>query len=547
MKTAIYLRISDKDYHPYERFIEDDEFDESNSIDNQRILIRDFIRIHPDICDDVIEYTDDGFTGTNFNRPAFQRMMRDIRLGTIDTVIVKDLSRLGRDYIDTGDYLDQIFPLLSVRVIAVNSSYDSNDHIGDVSGMEVFLLNFINAMYSRDLSRKRKTSDRARWASGKTSVKNVPYGYDRKLKSAEWLIDEEAAETVRFIFKKAASGWTLRNIVDALNKKQIIPPGLYKKKKYGYKTDFKVASHENIWDASKVRVILERKEYYGNLVVHKSESIEYMYDKCRLIPKEEQIEFTDHHIPIISKELYDSAQSIFKSCKHNKSSRNRNYSLKYRIKCGNCRLAFGYRDVGGKEICYCGHKSRSGESCTCTGNTFSYNEIEKNVYELLNKSISNMKQLDKMLDVALATELPSVEEKIKNLESKLAVLKADRMRQYENYSEGKIRSEIYLKYKSDITKKINDVENEIDDLRNHIEQNDSISKELKYKSQAADKIINEPGLNQKMAKHFIKEVYVHDIDKIEISYTYDDLISKLLERNNGLLNKYFPETLQTLF
>ena len=235
MKTAVYLRISDKDYNPE---LEYDEFTESNSIDNQRLLILDYISAHDDIDSDVIEYVDDGYTGTNFNRPAFQKMMKDIKDGKSDTVIVKDLSRLGRDYIETGDYLEQIFPLLGVRVIAINSNYDSNDHIGDVAGIDVVITNFINAMYSRDLSRKRKTADRARWANGSSCVKNVPYGYERKLKTTEWTIDEEAGKVVEYIFRKAASGWTLKMIVDSLNEEKIDPPGLYKKKKLNYKTSF---------------------------------------------------------------------------------------------------------------------------------------------------------------------------------------------------------------------------------------------------------------------------------------------------------------------
>lgn len=537
MKTAIYLRISDKDYHPEKREYERDEFDESNSIDNQRLLIQDYIRLHDNISDDTVEYVDDGFTGTHFNRPAFQRMISDIKAGKIDTIIVKDLSRLGRDYIETGDYIEQIFPLLSVRVIAINSNYDSDNHKGDVAGIEVVISNFINAMYSRDLSRKRKTSDRARWAAGKSSVKNVPYGYVRKLRTTEWEIDEETGPVVEFIFKKAATGWTLRQIVNHLNDKGVLPPGLYKKVKNNYKIDFKVASHENIWDSDKVRTILQRKEYYGNLVVHKSESVEYMYFKPKQIPKEEQIELQDHHIPIISKELYDAAQTIFVSRKRN-GYKSHDYSLKSKIHCGNCRLTFDYADLNGRQICYCGHKKIAGKYSSCTGKTFSYEMIEKKVFEMLENTLINMRHLESMMETVVETEVPELSEKLKQIETKVEILKSDRIRQYEAYSEGKLTSEIYLKQKAEITESINRCENEIDVLKNRVEDDMNLSYEVKSRNRFAGEVLHDSVLNKRMANHFIEKVYVHDMDRIELEYTFAGLLDRVIERNDEVIKKY---------
>ena len=174
MNVAIYLRLSMADGDLVEK-----NKKESNSIENQRLLLQDFILHDPELYGEVIEYVDDGYTGTNFDRPAFQQMITDAKSGLIQVVLVKDLSRLGRNYIEIGDYLDQIFPRLGVRVIAVCSRYDSNDHLGDVSGTDTAITNFINAMYSRDLSMRFKSSYKTRLKTGNIHASILPYGYKK--------------------------------------------------------------------------------------------------------------------------------------------------------------------------------------------------------------------------------------------------------------------------------------------------------------------------------------------------------------------------------
>ena len=148
MNIGIYLRLSMADGD-----LEEKNKKESNSIENQRLLLQEYILNHPELYGEVIEYVDDGYTGTNFERPAFQQMITDAKNDLIQVILAKDLSRLGRNYIEMGDYLDQIFPRLGVRVIAVGSGYDSNDHLGDVSGLDAAITNFIKIIL-----KKRKTT-----------------------------------------------------------------------------------------------------------------------------------------------------------------------------------------------------------------------------------------------------------------------------------------------------------------------------------------------------------------------------------------------------
>ena len=202
-KTAIYIRLSDEDNN-----VDGIVKPESNSVAAQRILIRDYMqRNNFSTPADTLEYVDDGFSGTNFQRPAFRRMMDDAKHGEIGCIIVKDFSRFGRDHLETGNYLERIFPLLGIRFISVNDQFDSEDCMGMTGGMSVALKNIINSMYSRDLSKKVKSAMGTRAVRGEYMGAFAPYGYVKNPDNVHQLIpDEEAAEVVRFVFTMAAEG-----------------------------------------------------------------------------------------------------------------------------------------------------------------------------------------------------------------------------------------------------------------------------------------------------------------------------------------------------
>lgn len=167
-KIAIYLRLSLADGD-----LKKGSKDESNSIENQRMLLHDYIGKQEDLFGEIVEYVDDGYTGTNFNRPAFQKMIVDLKQGDIKVIMVKDLSRLGRDYIGVGDYIEQIFPLMGVRFIAVNNSFDSMRLNNGTPGIEVAVSNLVNNMYSRDIAKKIRAALETNWKNGKATCTNI--------------------------------------------------------------------------------------------------------------------------------------------------------------------------------------------------------------------------------------------------------------------------------------------------------------------------------------------------------------------------------------
>ena len=202
--------------------------DESNSIENQRMLLCDYIGKQEDLVGEIVEYVDDGYTGTNFNRPAFQKMIVDLKQGDIKVIVVKDLSRLGRDYIGVGDYIEQIFPLMGVRFIAVNNSFDSMKLNNGTPGIEVAVSNLVNNMYSRDIAKKVRAALETNWKNGKATCTNVPFGYVwNKKGKRRWEIDPEAAACVKKVFELALSGRNTTQIAYGMNELQFPTPGLY--------------------------------------------------------------------------------------------------------------------------------------------------------------------------------------------------------------------------------------------------------------------------------------------------------------------------------
>lgn len=162
------------------------------------MLLHDYIGKQEDLFGEIVEYVDDGYTGTNFNRPAFQKMIVDLKQGDIKVIMVKDLSRLGRDYIGVGDYIEQIFPLMGVRFIAVNNSFDSMKLNNGTPGIEVAVSNLVNNMYSRDIAKKIRAALETNWKNRKATCTNVPFGYVWNKKGGRrWEIDPEAAVCVK--------------------------------------------------------------------------------------------------------------------------------------------------------------------------------------------------------------------------------------------------------------------------------------------------------------------------------------------------------------
>jgi DNA invertase Pin-like site-specific DNA recombinase len=523
---AFYLRISMADGD-----LGKDNKDESNSIENQRELLKSFIEADENFTDEVFEYIDDGYTGTNFNRPAFRRMIDDAKKGRIHTIIVKDLSRLGRDYIGVGDYLEQIFPVLGVRFIALNSNYDSNKYIGKTMGLDMAVNNLVNSMYSRDISKKVKAGFRSRWQQGYSTTGRVPYGYikDKSAKGG-WCIDAEAAKIIRLIFEKACEGWNTKQIVEYLNEHGIATPGTYAENNKRYGGHRKVPDSECLWDIGKVKTIICRYEYTGAFVHSKRENVQVGSHITRKVPEHKQIVIEDGHDAIISKELFDKAQQCIRYIKKPSFKMDNQYALRGKARCGVCRLALSRLELSYGAAYSCSHKMSSGSKSMCCDEYIPAGIVESAVLHSLKTQLKIIRELGLHLEERERSEKQNRLSDTRQLESEIEILKAERIRQYEAYADGVIGRDEYLTKKSELTEKIETLQDSLDRLRLLLEQGSEIADGISNINEKSAAYMGYDTLTKEMVDAFIGMVYVYDEHKIEVEFLFDDLLKTMAEK-----------------
>ncbi len=348
--AAAYLRLS----------MEERGGTESNSIDGQRSLIRRYMDTHGLLA--VKEYVDDGWSGTNFNRPAFQEMMKDCRAGKIGCIVVKDLSRLGRNYIETGRYLERIFPTMGIRFIAVMDSYDSFHTRSGEDDLLVPMKNLINDCYVRDLSMKIRARQDQQRRAGEFIGGLAPFGYvkDPVIKN-HLVIDEPAAHTVRLIFRLKLGGRNSTAIAEYLNGIGAQTP-YQRKRELGIKCSGGATPTEaQQWYPATVHDILGNEVYTGTVVQGKFRKISYRVKRCVQVDREDWIRVEGMHEPIVSREIFDLVGSL--QVRDARTSRGQETLslLSGFVRCGECGETLP-RNVNGSGCSY-RHSSRSVRPC----------------------------------------------------------------------------------------------------------------------------------------------------------------------------------------
>jgi len=299
-KAALYIRLSS----------EDGDKQESNSVTSQRKILSKYVEGLPDT--EIYEYyIDDGYSGTSFDRPAFKKMMEDVYAGNVNCVIVKDLSRFGRNYSQASYYVDEIFKPLKVRFIAINSAYDSfSSNTNAMTDCISFgITNVINESYAAATSVSVRNTLSVFREEGKFVGSHAPYGYKKSPENKHQLIiDEEAAEVVRWIFEKFVSGTSITGIVRSLNKRGVPNPSKYKALK-GVKPE--KYRNDGLWCERTVRRFLENRTFIGDMVQGKHEKLSYKSKKIVPVDKQDWCVVEGTHEPIIDKKTFDKAQSLF--------------------------------------------------------------------------------------------------------------------------------------------------------------------------------------------------------------------------------------------
>lgn len=518
IRAAAYLRLS----------IEDGDKAESNSIGNQRELIRDFVAERPELHL-VGEYADDGYTGTNFDRPGFQKMMDGVRSGEIDTIIVKDLSRFGRDYIGVGEYMEQIFPLLGVRLISINDNYDSSNYNGTTLGMDLIVSNLVNTMYCRDAGKKLRTANRVKWRKGISTASAAPFGYQfDPNKKGSYIIDPPAAKIVRRIFDLAILGLGTREIAMALNDENAPVPSVYNRehKAYGKETTYTIAP-VILWDSSRVWKILTAYVYTGAMVLGKSQRLISGKKIIRIVPKGQQYITEGTHEAIVSREEFEKAQLVIRNNGHRVVMGSVDFPLKGKIRCGNCRRVLGYDYKQASPIFWCREGMELIGQTQCSSEIYQASDIENAVFQALKKELS-------LLD-SLYSDIKKEEQSLKEasrkasrrktlMEQELKNLKGEKMRMYEEYAAGTLSLDNYKSKKLECDRKITEVQDKIEQFKAEESVKSVVPGTVRAAAEQAENFLHGTRLTASMVSAFIENVYVHEGGRIVVRFKYEQSI-----------------------
>lgn len=509
-RTAIYIRLSDEDEN-----IDGNIKAESNSVAAQRILIKDYIQRNS-LLGETAEYVDDGYSGTNFRRPAFARMMEDAKKGEIACIIVKDFSRFGRDHLETGNYLERIFPLLGIRFISVNDQFDSKDCVGMTGGMSVALKNIVNSMYSRDLSKKVKSAMGIRASRGEYMGALVPYGYLKNPENVHQLIpDEEAAEIVRLIFKMAAEGKKKSEIARYLNE-QGIPTCMEHFQKIGLKRKSCREKEKKLWSVTTVSDMLKNEVYLGKTIWNKTRQAAVGSKRQIKNDRSEWIIMEGTHESLVSQELFDIANA--KAFTHEKKIVMKGRKPQPILFCAYCGRRLSLSSWGNKYRC----------SQAAISGIVECGTIHVDKEELENAVLSCTRSMAELVSTEAARKIKEwsqtavIEEQLKRMKAENKRLSSRKLRLYEDYRSGRITKEKYRKEYENTASRILETEKRIPELKEKILQIRERMQHMKEQEAKLEGLVSLDTFDKDKLVTVIESVQIYSEERIEIVWKMDD-------------------------
>ena len=532
--AAIYVRLSKEDGD-----VAGASKAESNSISNQKELIRDFLKDKEDIVV-VSERVDDGYSGSSFERPGFQQMLEDIRRGAVDCVIVKDLSRFGREYIDTGRYIERLFPALGVRFIAVNDHYDSLR--GDGQGDEILVpfKNLINDAYCRDISVKIRSHLEVKRRNGEFIGAFAPYGYQKDGEDRHRLVvDAYAAGVVRDIFRMKLNGMSQDAIAGKLNRDGILSPMEYKNSRgINFRTAFRVKAASG-WSPVAVRRILENEVYIGNLVQGRQSTPNHKVKKSIRKDKGDWVRVEKNHEPVVSERDFAVVQKLLGMDTRTAPDREGVYLLSGIAVCGDCGAPMVRKvsSVNGKRYCYyicSGHKAGG----SCGPHRIPVQALEDAVFVLLKRHIGCILDLERVLEYAGTVpfrdlDVRKLEERREKLLGEAERCRELRMMLYEDMKDGVITKEDYVELHAAYEARGKEAQEAAGkaerEIRAVLEGDEDKYRWISYFKEYRD--IGE--LTRNVVVALISEVRVYDRENIEVVFDFADQYRQALEYVEG--------------
>lgn len=502
----------------------------SDSIDNQRKLVQEYAEKNQIII--VDEAIDDGYTGTNYDRPGFKYVLKCLEEKKANTVIVKDLSRLGREHIETGRYLEMVFAEMGVRFIAINDSYDTyNKSAGD--DLIVPIKNIMNENYCRELSNKLRMQFRIQRENGEFINNYAPYGYMRDPKDKHHLVkDENTSEVVVGIFEMCLKGYSPNRIAKYLNEHDIMSPYEYKRTVSNYKSGFKGAG-EGVWNHVTVRRILKNTVYIGELCQGKTTTVSFKVKKKKELAREEWAVIQDAHEPIVPKFMFEVVQRILERDFRVSDTEQQVQPLGGFVFCGDCGRAMARRNVKRKDRIfhyYCCSSYKKGKACTL--HNINQEMLEGAVLRGIKAQLQTLVDINEVVNEVNSTNIAAakirkIEKMIEQKEIELEKSQNASMKLYESYSEGIISLEDYRNMKQRYSVRIKETEDAITLLRsekidiesNKCETTSWITRYIKY--QELDELTREAVVT------LIDRVEVFEDKRIQITFNFMDQLIEL--------------------
>lgn len=515
--VGVYSRISR----------EDGDKIESESIGNQRELIKSFVKKHKDMR--IVDYySDDNYSGTNFNRPEFKRMYEDIKSGKVNCVIVKDLSRFGRDYIDVGNYIQKVFPKFGVRFIAINDNVDSNVRQYD---MITPIKNIFNEQYARDISDKIISTFRNKQEQGQFIGAFASYGYKKDPNNKyKLIIDEYPAAIVKRIFKLFCEGKGKISIAKQLNDEGVLCPSEYKKSIGEKYTNSHKLQNTSYWTYSTIHNILCKEIYVGNMVQHKSNCSKFNYGDVQ-VQKDDWIIVENTHEPIIDKDTWNTVQGLLKRRTRQLSFQNNVSMFAGFLCCGDCGRAMA-KITWNKNIRYvCGTYKRY--SKVCTSHSISEDKLISIILEDINYILSKINNIRHIVEESqkISSECKmnaNDKDGLLNVEAQLNKIKHLKKGVYEDYRSGLLTRDEFIEYKADYDKQEQNIEKLIQDMTNKNMSEEEVIIESDFvKSLKNTKRIEK--LDRIILESFYDKIYIYEDKKIKFKYKFQEIVDGILE------------------
>ena len=517
--TALYARLS----------VDDANDGDSNSIVHQKEMLERY-------CQDngytnYKFYVDDGFSGTNFERPDFKRMIADVEAGKVKRVIVKDLSRFGRDYLQVGMFTEVLFAQYDIHFIAIANNVDSQKGENDLTPF----VNLFNEWYARDCSRKQRAVKRAKGISGKRIASIAPYGYisgeDGKL-----IPDEETAWVVKLIYDLCIQGYGTTQIANELTRRNIPTPGTLAFRRTGSKRNY-CPGKEFVWVYRSIDKILSYKEYFGHTVNFKTYSKSYKLKKRYEIPEEQQIVFENTHEAIINQEDWDTVQRIRAHRRHPvKQGEPALFSgMLFCADCGSLLRVHRGKTISKHQECYCCGRYRD-RTNACSMHYIRElvlaDLMKENLKQVVRLASEDEQEFVRRLTNRNAQEQAAQERTLKNelatKEQRIKELDGIIKRLYEDNITGKLSDERFKIFSTDYEDEQHSLREEVASLKQQLEDMESTSVNVSGFLKAAQRYTDFDELTPSMLHDLIEKIIVHEGDKssghreqrIEIYYTF---------------------------